>query len=249
MNVVIDMGNSSAKIGCFTEDAVHGTYRRVTYDELLPIVKALQPRHVLFSSVVGDTEMWKTAFEKLTDSVWMLTPEVSLPFQNLYQTPQTLGTDRLASVAGAQVLYPGCTCLIIDAGTCIKYELLEKGMYYQGGSISPGVRMRFQAMHSFTERLPLVEPVAQTTLIGKNTHEAMQSGVMNGLLAEIEGIIYQYKKKYDPLNVILSGGDAHFFERRLKSPIFAVSELVLIGLNSILISMVQPANVPKNRRE
>nr|MCU0355429.1 type III pantothenate kinase [Cytophagales bacterium] len=162
-----------------------------------------------------------------------------LPFANRYQTPRTLGTDRLAGVAGAQALFPGQSCLVVDAGTCLKFEWLENGSDYWGGSISPGLRMRFQAMHQFTSRLPLLEPAADVPLTGGSTAEAMQSGVLHGMTAEIEGIVAQYRIHHPDFRVLLTGGDAPFFEKRLfetrlKTPIFAVSELVATGLNHIL---------------
>ncbi len=234
MNLVIDVGNSSAKIGCFLENPAKNTYRRITHPELLAVAKELRPRHILISSVTGEAEKWQAELASMADTVLVLDHRLPLPFVNHYATPQTLGTDRLAGVAGAQALYPGQTSLIIDAGTCIKYEWLENGTHYRGGSISPGLRMRFEAMHTFTSRLPLVEPEPAAPLTGKSTHEAMQSGVLYGMLAEMEGIIARYRKLEPAANVILCGGDAHFFERQLKTPIFAVSELVLIGLNHIL---------------
>ena len=234
MNLVIDIGNSSAKTGCFAPDALRGTYRRVSHDELLPLVQALKPERILFSSVAGETEKWRAGLAVWTDTVLLLDHRLPLPFQNHYQTPETLGTDRLAAVAGAQALYPGRTCLTIDAGTCLKYEWLENGRHYRGGGISPGLRMRFQAMHAFTSRLPLLEPDADAPLTGTSTHGAMQSGALNGMAAEMEGIVAQYRAQQPDAVVILTGGDAHFFERRLKTPIFAISDLVLVGLNHIL---------------
>lgn len=239
MNLVIDIGNSSAKIGCFTDDQSKNTFRRVTHDELLPIVQALRPQHILLSSVTGAAEQWKAGLAGLAETILVLDHRLPLPFVNHYQTPHTLGTDRLAGVAGAQALFPEQTCLIIDAGTCIKYEWLENGKDYRGGSISPGLRMRFQAMHTFTSRLPLVEPEALAPLTGTSTQEALQSGVLYGMLGEMEGMIARYREQAADAKVILCGGDAHFFERRLKTPIFAVSDLVLIGLNHILNYTIQ----------
>jgi len=243
MNLVIDIGNSSAKIGCFSDDPTRTTYRRITHAELRPVAEALQPRHILISSVAGDAQAWKVALAGITDTILLLDHQLPLPFVNHYQTPHTLGTDRLAAVAGAQALYPGQSCLVIDAGTCIKYEWLENGTDYQGGSISPGLRMRFQAMHTFTSRLPLVEPDSNVPLTGTSTQTALQSGVLYGMLAEMEGISNRYRTTIPGLLVILCGGDAHFFERRLKTPIFAVSELVLIGLNHILNFNLKASNV------
>lgn len=234
MNLVIDIGNSSAKTGYFGADSSHTIYSRVDTSELPAIATEMKPDFILISSVTGDAEIWKETLSDITPAIWVLNSQLPLPFINHYKTPHTLGTDRIASVAGAQALYPKQSSLVIDAGTCIKYEWLENGIDYRGGSISPGLHMRFQAMHTFTRKLPLLEPEQEAFLTGTTTQEAMQSGVIKGMTAEIEGIIEQYKQQYSVSNVIICGGDAHFFERQLKTPIFVVSELVLIGLNHIL---------------
>ena len=157
-----------------------------------------------------------------------------LPVKVRYATPETLGVDRLAAVCGALQLFPGQPCLVIDVGTCINYEVLDGDAVYWGGIISPGVNMRFKAMHTFTARLPLIEPVDGTPLIGNSTQTCMQSGVMNGILEEIRGITSQLRLKYPSIRVILCGGDASLFENQLKDSIFAAPELVLRGLNRIL---------------
>jgi type III pantothenate kinase len=131
-------------------------------------------------------------------------------------------------------LFPEQNVLVVDMGTSITYDLLDSLGTFQGGLISPGVRMRFKALHTFTKRLPLFDPEKDPGFIGKSTKQAMQSGVMNGTLAEIEGIINRYRHEIPSLCVVLCGGDLPFFESSLKPPIFAVPELVLIGLNRIL---------------
>jgi type III pantothenate kinase len=123
---------------------------------------------------------------------------------------------------------------VIDAGTCITYDFLDSDGIYHGGAISPGLRMRFQAVHTFTSRLPLVDTPAEALLIGDTTEKSIQSGVVNGIVAEAKGIIQQYERQFEGLTVILCGGDGGFFENKLKGSIFAVPELVLSGLNSIL---------------
>jgi type III pantothenate kinase len=130
-------------------------------------------------------------------------------------------------------IFPGKSKLVIDAGTCITYDLLTKKNEYLGGGISPGIRMRFRAMHTFTRKLPLVEPEDFDELIGRSTRESLLSGVYNGVVAEIREIIRLYGEKFDDLAVILTGGDHPFLYNKLKSNIFAVPELVLLGLNEI----------------
>ncbi len=143
--------------------------------------------------------------------------------------------DRLAGVCGAIELFKETDTLVIDAGTCITYDFVDKQKNYFGGSISPGLKMRFKAVHTFTAKLPLVDSANAVGLIGDSTESSIQSGVINGMIAEIEGIIMRYQDKYPGLRVILCGGDTAFFENKLKASIFAAPDLVLIGLNSILI--------------
>jgi len=144
----------------------------------------------------------------------------------------------LAGACGAIQLFPSENNLVIDAGTCITYDFVDSGSNFLGGGISPGLMMRFQAVHTFTAKLPLVSPTADARLIGESTESSIQSGVVNGVIAEIEGIIRRYEEKFPGLRVILCGGDAGFFENQLKASIFAIPDLVLIGLNSILIHNV-----------
>jgi len=169
----------------------------------------------------------------------ILTTSLSLPIKIAYATPQTLGVDRIAAACGASFLYPNEDCLVIDAGTCINYEFLDRNKIYHGGAISPGIFMRFEAMHSFTSKLPLVKSISKSNLIGDSTESCMQSGVMNGVLAEVNGIIKRYKDLYPNIRVILSGGDHSFFENNLKHPIFVAPDLVFDGLNGILLYHVE----------
>lgn len=165
----------------------------------------------------------------------VLDQTLPLPIINHYATPSSLGVDRLAAVCGAKSLFPKENCLVIDAGTCITYDFIDMNANYLGGGISPGMAMRFQAMNTFTAKLPLVQPVSRPKLIGTTTESCMQSGVVNGVLGEMNEIIGQYQHEFGDLRVILCGGDAAFFENQMKRVIFAVPELVLNGLNSILI--------------
>ena len=233
MNAVIDSGNTYSKIGWFIGTQLLRYTTRLTFDELIAAVRADPPECVLFSSVSYTTADFEQALG-ITARIFNLSPETPLPITKNYDTPLTLGADRIAASVGANFLYPGEDLVVIDMGTCITYDLIDRDAVFQGGLISPGVKMRFNAMHSFTKRLPLVEPEPEPVLIGKSTRTAMQSGVMNGVLAEMQGIIERYRHKSPDLRVLLCGGDATFFESSLKPPIFAVPELVLIGLNRIL---------------
>jgi len=234
MNLVIDYGNSSAKVGIFEDHTLHEKFVFADAEELKKFLGSSKAENFIISSVSQDPA---------EVSSWAVNPErkfvlhhtLPLPITNKYGTPSTLGVDRIAGVCGAQQMFPGKNCLVVDAGTCITYDLLDSSGSFLGGGISPGLSMRFQAVHTFTKKLPLVAPTDRIGLIGKTTEECIQSGVINGLIEELNGIIYQYQHKFPDLRVIFCGGDVHFFENKLKASIFAVPELVLSGLNSILI--------------
>ncbi|MCH8317743.1 MAG: type III pantothenate kinase [Bacteroidetes bacterium] len=156
-----------------------------------------------------------------------------LPINNLYETPQTMGMDRLAAVVGANHLYRENNCLVIDAGTCITFDFIDKNNNYHGGSISPGIDVKFKALHNFAAQLPLlkkeIKEIKEFDLIGKNTHDAIESGVINGTIAELEGIISAFRSKFDDLTVILCGGDAKFFEKTKSSHLCGAG----IGFNRV----------------
>ena len=158
----------------------------------------------------------------------------ALPIRVGYETPATLGRDRLAAVVGATFLRPGRDLLVIDAGTAITYELVEASGLYVGGNISPGMTTRFRALNQFTRRLPLVSETEEVPLIGRSTEGAIRAGVVNGIVFEMDGYIERLRKKYPSLFVFLTGGHSFYFERRLKNSIFADINLVLTGLNRIL---------------
>ena len=234
MNLSIDLGNTYAKTGLFSGGKLVDVCWKLTYDELVNYVQSIRPQRIMVSSVSYSEEQLKDEFSKITTDIYLLKSTTPVPLIKLYDTPETLGADRVAAAIGAKVLYPQKNCLVIDMGTCITYDLVDADDNFHGGIISPGVRMRFKAMNTFTKRLPLLEPEAIPELIGKNTKHAMQSGVMNGLLAEINGLIEEYDKVLTNINVIFCGGDATYFANRIKNPNFVVPELVLIGLNRIL---------------
>jgi type III pantothenate kinase len=237
MNLVIDSGNSSTKVGIFDHQKLIDKRTFRTRDELRAFMQNTAFNEQIISSVKGD-EALIASWGSGPHPLYVLKKDLPLPIRNLYKSPETLGMDRIAAVCGAHQMFPESHCLVIDAGTCITYDFKDREGSYHGGSISPGLQMRFRAVHTFTAKLPLVSPTAEIKLIGENTETSIQSGVVIGLIAEIEGIIRQYNEKFPGLRVILCGGDAGFFENQLKASIFASPELVLIGLNSILIHNV-----------
>jgi type III pantothenate kinase len=234
MNLTIDLGNTFAKTGLFNEGKLLEVNWKLSYDELKAYVARIRPTQIIVSSVSYSEEQLKQEFSGITPHIILLKNNTPIPLTKCYDTPQTLGADRIAAAIGAKVLYPESNCMIIDLGSCITYDLIDDKDNFLGGIISPGVRMRFKAMNTFTQRLPLLTPESIPTLIGKSTQHAMQSGVMNGILIEINGLIEQYDSVLTKINVILCGGDATFFANRIKYPNFVIPELVLIGLNRIL---------------
>ncbi|MBN8821193.1 MULTISPECIES: type III pantothenate kinase [unclassified Spirosoma] len=249
LNLVVDWGNSSLKTGWFDGETLVKTARYNTPDALLAEFVHQPVAHVLVSSTSRPADEIRTGFMGLQRKFIVLDSQTALPIRKAYDTPHTLGADRVAAAVGAFALYPGCACLVLDLGTCLTADLIDQDAVFQGGLISPGLRMRFRAMHEQTARLPLVEaPVAWPALTAKNTQAAMQSGVVNGLMFELNGIIAAYRAERPEIVVLLCGGDGPAFESRLKPPIFAVPNLVLIGLNRILRYNVDnlQANTPDN---
>jgi type III pantothenate kinase len=231
-NLVVDLGNSRIKVAFFQGVELA---QKFLLNEVSQLDSWLTSPHdnIIVSSVTADATPILAA-SVATGKKIHLTPATPVPVRVQYATPQTLGVDRLAAVCGALQLFPVEPCLVIDAGTCINYEVLDDQGVYMGGIISPGVAMRFKAMHTFTARLPLIEAVENAPLVGNSTQTCMQSGVMNGILEEMRGIMARMRQKYPNLRVILCGGDAALFENQLKPSIFAAPELVLVGLNRIL---------------
>lgn len=237
INVVVDVGNTTAKVGIFEKHALVEEHCILQEAELILFLKKVKASAILLSSVSRNEETLLRNANHVSKQ-FILTHKLPLPIANSYATPETLGADRLAAVCGAKQLFPDDACLVIDSGTCITYDFVDAIGTYFGGAIAPGLQMRLRAMHEFTSRLPLVEVNDQIPLIGNSTLTCLQSGALNGMQAEIEGMINRYQIEYPDLKLILCGGDTHFFENNLKGAIFAVRNLVLIGLNSILIHNV-----------
>lgn len=231
MNAAIDIGNTKTKLGLFEEDALVSVN---IFDSLSDLNDFLGDVSIERSIIASVATPYSEISDTLTAIQSPLTLDIStpLPFSNNYKS-KSLGLDRIAAVAGAQALYPNENVLVIDLGTCITYEVLEKGQSYHGGAISPGLHMRLKSLHNFTARLPLLTPENVDNLISNTTEGAMLSGVVHGITAEIEAYIQGVKEKYLPLIVIITGGDTKFFESKIKATIFAIPELVLVGLNAI----------------
>jgi type III pantothenate kinase len=251
-NLVIDWGNTRLKTGWFAGTELVETGQYTDLDALVTALANRSVTQVITSSTSRPAEEIKARLAGINAGLIVFDSQTPVPLRKAYDTPGTLGADRLAAAVGAITLFPGQDCLILDVGTCLTADLVDRDAVFQGGLISPGLRMRFRAMHEQTARLPLVDTPADWSgldwpgLTAKNTQAALQSGVMNGLAFELTGIVESYRRERPGLVVLLCGGDASAFESRLKPPIFVVPELVLMGLNRILRYNVETiqANTP-----
>ncbi len=232
MNAVIDYGNTFAKIGVFKEDELLFTARGLAREDLLGILNREQPEHLLVCSVTKERKELEEIFSAFPRKI-ILDHNTPLPVVNGYGTPETLGYDRIAGAVGAFARFPGEDCLIIDMGTAIKYDFIDRHGVFRGGIISPGKQMRFRALHTFTRKLPLIDSDEIPELLGSSTESCIKSGVINGIAEELNGIIVRYSQNAG-LRVLICGGDANLFESQIKSAKFATPNLVLEGLNRIL---------------
>ncbi|NTW23266.1 MAG: type III pantothenate kinase [Lentimicrobium sp.] len=235
LKLVIDLGNSRAKLAVYSGNELT---ELIVIENPSPekIFAAGLEKHRITSAIISSVSDDPAPYVALFPAYqwFILDKNTPLPIRNNYLTPETLGRDRLAVVAGAHILFPGQDVLVIDAGTAVTYDIIDGNGVYEGGSISPGLSMRFKALHTFTRHLPLLKPQEIDFLTGRNTNESILSGVINGLRTEIDGIIDQYRLSRPSLCVALTGGDTIYFEKTLKNSIFANPNLVLTGLKLIL---------------
>lgn len=240
-NLVIDIGNTFTKLAVFNGDNLVWleSFALIDTGILDNVLNTYKPQKAIVSSVKKQAESWE---HHLGSQVKLIKFSTSMakPVKNHYQTPQTLGADRIAAITGAYTRYPGKANLVIDAGTAITYDMIDKEGNYFGGSISPGLSMRYKALNYYTSALPLLTADDSFTgTFGYNTDTAIRSGVQNGIRFEILGFIETYFKAQQQLNIILTGGDTFFFDTVLKNSIFAPHikiepHLVLIGLNAVI---------------
>lgn len=238
-NLAIDIGNTLVKLAVFEDSSLLE----------LKITPAENISLVLTELVVNHSEISKSVIasvvgihkEVITKSlknipILELTATTPVPFRNLYATPHSLGIDRIALAAAAVSEYPNKNVLVIDAGTCITYDMVTKNKEYVGGAISPGVNMRLEAMHNFTSKLPLILIDKETSdkIIGTTTQENLEIGALMGAALEINGFIESYELQYQDLTVILTGGDSQLLSKKVKNSIFAPYNFLLKGLNHIL---------------
>ena len=236
MNLLsIDIGNTRSKAAVYAaeKELAFSSGVGLTLELLEEWKERYGIRHAAVSAVADDGHL---PLERLAQLFDLHRPDAltSFPFRIAYQTPRSLGTDRLACMAGVHALYPGQNVLVLQCGTCLTADLLTAAGVYEGGSIAPGMYMRFKALHTYTSRLPMVAPTRDIPLFGRTTETAIQAGVLQGFLSECEGLIRKYIAEYDNLTVILTGGDADLVQDKIKMTTFALPNLVLYGLMTIL---------------
>jgi type III pantothenate kinase len=227
----IDIGNSQVKIGLFKEDKLFKVENMKT-STILTYLRQNNVTNLIVSSVSEDVTVI-SALERNYPNLLVLNSETSLPLKIDYKSPKTLGIDRVAAAIGAISRFKG-PLVVVDAGSCITCDLVDNKNIFKGGTISPGLQMRLQAMHTFTSKLPLLNLTEPKQLVGSTTDEAMLSGAVNGSRLEITGIIRQYQKNHPELKVIICGGNAIYFDKIIEFNIFVLPNLVLEGLNTIL---------------
>ncbi|MBZ4041567.1 type III pantothenate kinase [Flavobacterium hibisci] len=234
MVLTVDVGNTRIKAAVFEGSTVLDNFvfeKNQLEKEIKKILKKFQNCSDLVVASVGNIEKQSfLAFEKQLD-IHFLTHEDPFPFINKYATPKTLGIDRMVLAAGATLQFPKQNRLVIDAGTCITYDFIDESDHYWGGAISPGLRLRYEALHNYTARLPLLSLEVPESYIGNTTAQAIHSGVVNGFVYEIDGFIDEYRTNFSNFIIILTGGDTDFLAKRLKNTIFANSNFLLESLN------------------
>lgn len=240
VKLVIDEGNTLVKLAVFRDQKMTEPVRlrKLSTGDLMQIAESNPDLHSVIWSSVRDPDTLPAEFAELPPVVKIvsLRSGMLLPVKVKYKTPETLGHDRLANACGANVLFKGQNVLVVDMGTCIKYDFVTSDDCYAGGAISPGLNMRYKALSRFTEKLPYLKYLTPEfpELTGQSTEGSIRSGVEHGVLAEIDGICQKYLELHNDLKIILTGGDHERFADKLKSAIFVAPNLTLKGLKAIL---------------
>ena len=236
MNLVIDIGNSRVKLAVMESGrcVAERVAERFSAAVLGELTAAFPVRRAIVSSTRGDAADVAAAVRAQGIPCLEFTPQTPVPIASDYLTPHTLGRDRLAAAVGVTVLWPGRDVLVVDCGTAVTIDLVTADGTFRGGSISPGLRMRFRALHEFTAALPLCDVPDSDGLFGRSTSGAIGAGVLNSLVFEIEGYIGRLRRQIDGLCVMFTGGDAKYLTKRIKNAIFADRNPVFCGLDRIL---------------
>lgn len=230
INITIDAGNAYIKVGVWKKGLQKRCFKN--WKEATAFVNKQNADHLLLSLVREiSTKEWAALKAK---KKWQLNHTLALPISLNYKTPHTLGADRIAAACGAGYLFPQKKCLIIDIGTCVTYDFISTNGKFSGGAISPGMHLRFRALHLYTARLPLISNTKNPPLTGTSTADSIRSGVVNGMNAEVNGFISLYEKKYPDLQVIVCGGDRKLITFTHPEKIHFCETLVLEGLRTII---------------
>ncbi len=234
MNICIDIGNTFTKTAVFDIDTLvdFNSFSEFGFTEFEALIKKYEIKKGIISSVRNDNLSFNPA--SILESLIVLDSDTKIPIVNRYETPETLGKDRLAAAIGANFLYPSNDVLVIDAGSAITFDFINANGEYKGGNIAPGLTMRFKALHEFTSSLPLLTSADDIPFIGTNTKEAIIAGVQNSVTFETDTYINLFNNLFPGMITLITGGDANFFDNKLKNTIFVIPNLVLIGLNRIL---------------
>ncbi|HOO84491.1 MAG TPA: type III pantothenate kinase [Prolixibacteraceae bacterium] len=236
-NLVIDIGNTRTKVAVFEKNrmlksSLTDTLTNENIEQILEEFSDIE--NAIISSVRNNTNEIQQIVSQHIPYCIVLDHNTPIPIENHYQTPQTLGKDRLAAAVGANYVYPNTNLLIIDAGTAITYDFVNNSNQYKGGFITPGINMRFKALHHFTQKLPLLQAIAPQHIEGINTELSIIGGIQYGIEGEAKQIIEHFKLGTNKLMIILTGGDTKYFEKLLKNYKFVALEIILLGLNIIL---------------
>lgn len=236
MRLIVDIGNTRIKTAVFNKEELLEIkyFNKSVEQDLETISNKYIIKSCIISSVSYNNQQITNWLCEQNINFLIANNNLKLPIVNLYKTKETLGYDRIAAAVGAFHLFPKQNILIIDSGSALTIDFVNKNGEYLGGNISPGIEMRFKALNQFTGKLPLLQKSEQLTLTGNTTGQAIINGVQNGIIFEIEKYIELYSKQYNDIKIVITGGDCIFFEKKIKNTIFANSNLVLIGLNRIL---------------
>lgn len=235
-SICLDIGNTRAKYAIYQNQTLLkiGHYPKFLIKDIRQLIRSYQITHGIISSTRHHHQPLRRFLNKELTLFIELSYKTKLPIENKYGSPKTLGVDRLAAAVGAYTKKPGKAHLIIDAGSCMTLDVVDQKGQFLGGNITPGMHMRIKAMNDHTDKLPLVPLMFHQELLGQNTKMALQNGAVRGTLFEIEAFIACVRREYSGININLTGGDADFLAKHLKSKILADSNLVFTGLNEIL---------------
>ena len=236
MNLVVDIGNNFFKLGIFENSNLIFSFSDKNDKIDIEIEKIIGKYSEITSALISNVSSLNISdiLNRFKINTYELDSTFIFPFKLNYKTPETLGNDRLALAAAATILFPNSNNLVIDAGTCITIDFIDSNNHFTGGSISPGVKMRYDSLNHYTANLPLLKNKNNFNFPGNSTNASIHAGIIGGVSNEIMGFINQINSRYEKVNVILTGGDAKILSKTLKITIFANQNFILEGLNSIL---------------